>query len=86
MCLSGRGDKDLDTVLAALGELEACLMGALEKALRARKEAGGGAFVPYVTGGFPGVDAALLRGLQDAGADAIEVRHPVLRPRDGRRA
>jgi tryptophan synthase alpha chain len=55
-------------------------MGALEKALRARRESGGGAFVPYVTGGFPGVDAALLRGLQDAGADALEVGLPFSDP------
>ena len=55
-------------------------MGALEKALRARREAGGGAFAPYVTGGFPGVDAALLRGLQDAGADTIEVGLPFSDP------
>jgi len=51
-------------------------MGALEAALRAARERGGKAFVPYVTGGFPGVDAALLRGLQEAGADAVEVGIP----------
>ncbi len=33
-------------------------------------------FVPYVTGGVPGVDADLLRALADAGADAIEVGVP----------
>ena len=55
-------------------------MGALEKALRARRDTGGGAFAPYVTGGFPGVDAALLRGLQDAGADTIEVGLPFSDP------
>ena len=54
--------------------------GSSEKALRARREAGGGAFAPYVTGGFPGVDAALLRGLQDAGADTIEVGLPFSDP------
>ena len=32
--------------------------------------------MPYVTGGFPGVDAALLRAVADAGADAIEVGVP----------
>jgi len=51
-------------------------MGALELALRAVRDGGGHAFVPYVTGGFPGVDAALLRALADAGADAIEVGIP----------
>jgi tryptophan synthase alpha chain len=51
-------------------------MGALEHALRLRIDAGGTAFVPYVTGGYPGVDAALLRAIADAGADAIEVGVP----------
>jgi tryptophan synthase alpha chain len=51
-------------------------MGALETALRAVREDGRKAFVPYVTGGLPGVDAALLRGLEEAGADAIEVGIP----------
>lgn len=51
-------------------------MGALEKRLRAVRAAGGHAFVPYVTGGSPGVDASLLRALADAGADAIEVGIP----------
>ena len=52
----------------------------LEKTLRARRDAGGRAFVPYVTGGFPGVDAPLLRSLQDAGADAVEVGIPFSDP------
>ena len=65
VCLSGRGDKDLDTVLAALGMHG--LMGALEPALRARRERGRHGFVPYVTGGFPGVDAdAAPRGRRGA--------------------
>ena len=51
-------------------------MGELETALRAVRDSGGRAFVPYVTGGFPGVDAGLLRALADAGADAIEVGIP----------
>lgn len=51
-------------------------MGALETALRARRDRGAKSFVPYVTGGYPGVDAALLRALEDAGADAIEVGIP----------
>lgn len=53
---------------------------ALEEALRARRDGGGRAFVPYVTGGLPGVDAALLRGLEEAGADAIEVGIPFSDP------
>lgn len=55
-------------------------MGDLEAALRARREAGGRAFVPYVTGGLPGVDAELLRALAEAGADAIEVGIPFSDP------
>jgi tryptophan synthase alpha chain len=51
-------------------------MGALEEGLRRRVAGGGKAFVPYVTGGFPGVDAELLRDLQQLGADAIEVGIP----------
>jgi tryptophan synthase alpha chain len=52
----------------------------LEKALRARRDGGGRAFVPYVTGGLEGVDASLLRGLAEAGADAIEVGIPFSDP------
>jgi tryptophan synthase alpha chain len=55
-------------------------MGALEAALRSRREAGGRAFVPYVTGGFPGVDPDLLRRLQVVGADAVEVGIPFSDP------
>jgi tryptophan synthase alpha chain len=55
-------------------------MGRLELALRARRDARGRAFVPYVTGGYPGVDAGLLRRLAAAGADAIEVGIPFSDP------
>jgi tryptophan synthase alpha chain len=41
---------------------------------------GGRAFVPYVTGGLAAVDADLLRGLEKAGADAIEVGIPFSDP------
>jgi tryptophan synthase alpha chain len=51
-------------------------MGALEDGLRRKVGSGGKMFVPYVTGGFPGVDAGLLRELQRVGADAIEVGIP----------
>ena len=52
----------------------------LEAALRARRDRGGRALVPYVTAGLPGVDAALLRELEDAGADAIEIGIPFSDP------
>ena len=51
-------------------------MGVLEERLRAVRDTGAKAFVPYVTGGLGGVDADLLRGLHAAGADAIEVGIP----------
>jgi tryptophan synthase alpha chain len=52
----------------------------LESALRRRRDAGGRSFVPYVTGGLPGVDADLLRALETAGADAVEVGIPFSDP------
>ena len=55
-------------------------MGRLEAALRARRDAGGHAFLPYVTGGYPGVNAGLLRRLESAGADAIEIGIPFSDP------
>jgi len=55
-------------------------MADLEAVLRARRDGGGHAFVPYVTGGFPGVDAALLHDLESCGADAIEVGIPFSDP------
>jgi tryptophan synthase alpha chain len=45
----------------------------LERALRQVRDDGWKAFVPYVTGGLPGVDPDLLRALAGAGADAVEV-------------
>jgi tryptophan synthase alpha chain len=51
-------------------------VGVLEQRLRAVRDDGGKAFVPYVTGGLPGVDGGLLRGLEEAGADAIEIGIP----------
>src|SRR6185436_1455638 len=51
-------------------------MAALETALRKVRDGGGKGFVPYVTGGYPGVDAGLLRTLAAIGADAIEVGVP----------
>jgi tryptophan synthase alpha chain len=52
------------------------MMASLEERLRAVRDGGGKAFVPYVTGGFPGVDAKMLGRLEGAGADAVEVGIP----------
>jgi tryptophan synthase alpha chain len=52
----------------------------LAAALEARKVAGAKSFVPYVTGGAPGVDAGLLRSLEAEGADVIEVGLPFSDP------
>ena len=55
-------------------------MPSVGSALRARIDGGGRAFVPYVTGGAPGFDADVLRGLEAAGADAVEVGIPFSDP------
>jgi tryptophan synthase alpha chain len=55
-------------------------LGELERALRSRRDAGGRAFIPYVTGGYPGVDEDLLRALEAAGADAVEIGIPFSDP------
>jgi tryptophan synthase alpha chain len=52
----------------------------LEAALRKQRRNGGRAFVPYVTGGYPGVDASFLRRLAGTGADALEVGIPFSDP------
>jgi tryptophan synthase alpha chain len=52
----------------------------LASSLARVKGDGGRAFVPYVTGGLPGVDEGLLRDLAAAGADAIEVGLPFSDP------
>ena len=55
-------------------------MSELEAALRERRAAGGRAFVPYVTGWLRAVDTELLRGIEAAGADALEVGIPFSDP------
>jgi len=52
----------------------------LADALAHVRAGGGRAFVPYATAGLAGVDAALLTGYQEAGADAIEVGIPFSDP------
>lgn len=55
------------------------MSGGLEAALRARREAGGKALVPYVTGGL-GEWATVVAALADVGADAVEVGIPFSDP------
>jgi len=52
----------------------------LEHGLRNLLTAGKRIFVPYVTGGLPGVDADLLGGVERIGADVIEVGLPFSDP------
>ena len=52
------------------------MIGRLEATLRSVRDRGAKSFVPYVTGGYPGVDGEFLRMLAAAGADAIEVGIP----------
>jgi tryptophan synthase alpha chain len=52
----------------------------LEAAFAGIRAAGRKAFVPYVTAGLPGVDADLLRALEQTGADAVEVGIPFSDP------
>ncbi len=52
----------------------------LSPGIVAALHARGRVFIPYVTAGLPGVDPTLLRSLQDAGADALEVGIPFSDP------
>ncbi len=54
-------------------------MGRLEHALRAGRAAGRKALVPYVTGGYPGWEAA-IRAAAANGADAVEIGIPFSDP------
>jgi tryptophan synthase alpha chain len=54
-------------------------MAELERALRARRDAGRKLLVPYVTGGYPGWDAA-IRAAAANGADAVEIGIPFSDP------
>ncbi len=54
--------------------------GALEQALRARRDAGHKLLVPYVTGGWGTDWADVVRAVADAGADAIEIGIPFSDP------
>jgi tryptophan synthase alpha chain len=54
-------------------------MARLEAALRARRDAGHKLLVPYVTGGYPGWDAA-IRAAAASGADAVEIGIPFSDP------
>jgi len=48
----------------------------LERVLRGARDDGRKLFVPYLTGGYPGVDAGLLARLAGTGADAVEIGIP----------
>ncbi|CAB4324018.1 MAG: tryptophan synthase subunit alpha [Actinobacteria bacterium] len=54
--------------------------GALEAALRTRRDAGRKLLVPYVTGGLGTDWAEIVRAVADAGADAIEIGVPFSDP------
>ena len=81
--LSGRGDKDLDSVIKALGG--ALMSSGIERIgaafARARSE-GRAALMPYVTLGYPDPAASLevLAAVAGAGADLIELGVPFSDP------
>jgi tryptophan synthase alpha chain len=54
-------------------------MAELERTLRARRDGGRKLLVPYVTGGYPGWDAA-IRAAAANGADAVEIGIPFSDP------
>ena len=54
--------------------------GALEQALRARRDGGGKLLVPYVTGGLGHDWLDVVRAIAAAGADAIEIGIPFSDP------
>jgi tryptophan synthase alpha chain len=55
------------------------MSGVLEKALRAKRDAGQKLLVPYITGGLPGWQDA-VRAVVAAGADALEIGIPFSDP------
>ena len=56
------------------------MTGALETALRGRRDGGGKCLVPYLTGGLGDDWLDTLRAVADAGADAIEIGVPFSDP------
>ncbi|MDW3218453.1 MAG: tryptophan synthase subunit alpha [Acidimicrobiales bacterium] len=56
------------------------MTGALEAALRARREGGGKCLVPYLTGGLGDDWLETIQAVADAGADAIEIGVPFSDP------
>ena len=56
------------------------MSGAIEQALRARRDSGGKCLVPYLTGGLGDDWLETIMAVADAGADAIEVGVPFSDP------
>ncbi len=83
--LSGRGDKDIFTVHDIFESTRGNLMERYESLFAQLKERKEGAFVPFVTLGDPGIEQSLkiIDTLIEAGADALELGIPLLRPTGG---
>ena len=94
VCLSGRGDKDMDTAARWFGLVDGRRRRRLgrrrmsrSRTLRAgRVQRAGRPLVGYLPAGFPTVDGSieLIAAMVDGGVDVVEVGLPVLRPGDGR--
>ena len=82
--LSGRGDKDMQTVMHHMEQSQAgeTLMSRLQTRFAELKEQNRAALVTFVTAGDPGYDTslAILKGLPAAGADVIELGMPFTDP------
>src|SRR4051812_12336264 len=80
-CSSGRSSRPR-IQNATVFELATILSDPIEARFTALRDGGRKAFVPYVTAGHPDPErsVALLQGLEDAGADVIEVGVPFSDP------
>ena len=86
--LSGRGDKDMDTVAqrSGLGARRAPSMNRIDATFAKLAAAGRTALIPYVTAGDPSLEltSAIIDALVDAGADVDRARRAVLGSDGGR--